>query len=323
MKINQIGEDNFIQQIKAQISLSPSNVVGIGDDCAVIPFGSHYLLLTTDSLVEGVHFIKDKISPVDLGYKAVMVNLSDIAAMGGTPLYILMSIAMPKDTEESWVMDYVKGIQEACKEVNVYLIGGDTTGSKGSIFVNITAVGEVLSDNIKFRSTAKPGDIICLTDIIGDSLTGYHYMMKGESNHPAVQKHLRPKANYREGEWLGKQKAVHAMMDLSDGLVQDLTRMMVASGCKAEVNLEQIPTHIESEDAVISGEEYCLLLTVDSREFERLRNDYEKVFKRPLYSMGVVQKGSGLRFIKGNQEVQIKSKGYLHFENGNENEKTI
>lgn len=326
MKISQIGEDPFIQMIKEKMNQDlPKDVIGIEDDCAVIPYTrDKLLLLSTDSLTEGCHFLKDKIAPEDLGYKAVMVNVSDIAAMGGRSLYLLMSIALPSDVEESWLKKYLEGVQEACSEARIFLIGGDTTGSKNEIFINFTIVGEINKSDIKYRKGAQIGDKICLTSPIGDSLAGFHSLMEGKTNR-LTQKHCKPKAQYKQGLWLGKQIAVHAMMDLSDGVDQDLARMMLASSKGAEVVLEQIPmsedflefakTHHwnESEQAVVSGEEYCLLLTVDPVEFERLNNEFIKKFSCPLYVIGSVKSGTGVTYLQKGQNIKIQSKSYVHF----------
>lgn len=327
MKIAQIGEDTLIEGIKQKMGLIlPEGVVGIGDDCAVVPLGQDKLiLLSTDTLVEGCHFIKDKISAKDLGYKAVMVNVSDIAAMGGHGLYVLMSIALPRETEDFWIEDFIEGVKEACEEAKVLLIGGDTTGSKGGLFINFSILGEVLGENVKYRKDAREGDVICITDYIGDSLAGYELMMKGESESSLIKKHCRPRAQFEEGAWLGGQSSVRAMMDISDGLVQDLGRMMKASGCAAEVDIEKIPLSKEfykvakergwsaEEKAVISGEEYCLLLTVDPAEYAVLSRAFEKKFARPLYPIGVVKNGLGVSFFKNGEKVNIESEGYLHF----------
>lgn len=328
VKISEIGEDDFIERIKKKMaSQLHEGVVGIGDDCAVVPLiGGKLMLLSTDSLVEGCHFIKDKISARDLGYKSVMVNVSDIAAMGGRGLYLLMSIAMPKETEEFWIEGYMTGVKEACDEAGVALIGGDTTGSKSGIFINFSIVGEVLSENVKYRKEARKGDLICVTGLLGDSLAGFELMMKGELKGALLEKHIRPRAHFEEGAWLGARNSVRAMMDISDGLVQDLMRMMEASGCGCEVDLGKIPLSKEfcqfakeqkwaaEEKAVSSGEEYCLLLTVDPTEFETLSKEFEKKFARPLYVVGVVKEDSGVSFFKDGKRVEIESKGYMHFE---------
>lgn len=276
-------------------------------------------------MVEGCHFIKDKISPSDLGYKAVMVNVSDIAAMGGRGLYVLMSIAMPKETDEAWIAGYMEGVKEACSEVGIELIGGDTTGSKGGIFINFTIIGEMISEHVKYRKDAKDGDLICVTDVIGDSLAGYELMMKGEVGSRLIKKHCRPRAQFKEGEWLGTQAGVRAMMDISDGLVQDLARMMKASNCGAEVDLEKVPLSNEFKEfakergwppeqkAITSGEEYCLLLTVDPAEYEALSKDFEKQFSRTLYAVGIVKGDSGVSFFSKGQRIEIESAGYSHF----------
>lgn len=333
MKISQIGEDQFIQRIKEKMGFNiPLDVIGIEDDCAVVPFNNDkHWLLSTDSLVEGCHFLKDKISPQDLGYKAVMANVSDIAAMGGKGLYVLMSIALPNDTEESWLNDYLTGVKDACLEASLFLIGGDTTGSKSGIFINFTIMGEVDKANVKYRRDARVGDLICLTAPIGNSLAGFHALMQGETKGPLVEKHCHPKAQFNEGFWLGTQSSVHAMMDLSDGLQLDLERMVKAANVGAEVVLEQIPLSKEflefsqvhswdaRQQAVVSGEEYCLLLTVDPEEFKELNSEFMKQFSYPLFVIGSIKSGAGVNYIQCGSKVSLESKGYNHFNYKNEN----
>lgn len=327
MKIGQIGEDSLIEVIRKKMDFNlGAGVVGIGDDCAVVPWSDDKLmLLSTDSLVEGCHFIKEKISARDLGYKAVMVNVSDVAAMGGRGLYVLMSIALPKETEESWIREYMEGVKEACVVVDIGIIGGDTTGSKGGIFINFSIVGEVSSGRVKYRSGAREGDIICVTDAIGDSMAGYELMMEGEVEGVLVDKHCRPCARFKEGEWLGGQSSVRGMMDISDGLVQDLGRMMRASGCGADVDIEKVPLSKEyrefvmergwvgEEKAIVSGEEYSLLLTVDPVGFDLLSSAFEDVFDRPLYAIGIVKNGYEVAFFEKGRRMKIETEGYLHF----------
>lgn len=329
MKISEIGEDPFIQRIKEKMDSNlPEGIVGIEDDCAVVPFdgqpNNKVLLLSTDSLVEGCHFLRDIISPEDLGYKAVMVNVSDIAAMGGKSLYILMSIALPNNVEDTWLNGYLKGVSDACSEVGIFLIGGDTTASKDGIFINFTIVGEVEKSHVKYRKNAKNGDLICITAGLGDSLAGFHSLMEGSVNR-LTQKHCRPKAHFNEGLWLGKQEFVHAMMDLSDGLYLDLARMMLASGVGAEINLDKIPLSKdftqfakkhnwnEAEQAVVSGEEYCLLLTIDPIKYEELNEAFTRKFSYPLSVIGRVVGDKGVTYLGNGQSIEIKSKPYFHF----------
>ena len=157
-------------------------IVGIGDDCAVIPGDEEDLLVTTDLLAEGVHFLFDRISPYDLGWKSAAVNISDIAAMGGLPKYAFLSIALPKDvisTEaqrsgeiSSWLDSFSDGFAAACKRYGVTLLGGDTSASKGGIFINVTLLGSCPRGTAILRSGARPGDLICVTGTLGDSAAG-------------------------------------------------------------------------------------------------------------------------------------------------------
>lgn len=145
-------------------------MLGIGDDCAVLPFDQeHYQVVSCDLLIEDVHFIRSKITAQQLGYKAVAVNLSDIAAMGGKPVHILLSVALPADyTVEEWQAFY-QGVDEICKKYQVNVIGGDTTSSKGGMSINVTAIGLVEKANLRFRKDAQVGDVIFTTGPLGGS----------------------------------------------------------------------------------------------------------------------------------------------------------
>ncbi len=142
------GEEKFIEYLKESFPIKGS-ILGIGDDCAVIPGDDGKAwIATTDAMVEGVHFIKDKIPPKDLGYKTVAVNVSDIAAMGGEPKYAFLTISLPKTIDRAWVCELIQGVKEACEKWDLLLLGGDTVGSKRDIFLNMTIIGSaVLSKN--------------------------------------------------------------------------------------------------------------------------------------------------------------------------------
>src|SRR3990167_1821105 len=209
MRIQDWGEDGFIGYLKTQFSSSSSRnfIVGIGDDCAVIPGNNGIsLLVTTDALVEGIHFIRDRISPEDLGYKTIAVNVSDIAAMGGTPEYAFLSIALPPSVECAWLKGIVQGIKEACMKWNLQLLGGDTVGSKRDIFLNLTLTGSISHDRIKYRHHAKAGDFLCVNGYLGDSGGGLKALQEGlfktEDIQYLIQSHFRPKPNPQEGIWL-------------------------------------------------------------------------------------------------------------------------
>ena len=175
MELTSLGEFGLIDLIKIPAYQPEQLVLGIGDDCAVLPFDQeHYQVVSCDLLIEDVHFIRSKITAQQLGYKAVAVNLSDIAAMGGKPVHILLSVALPADyTVEEWQAFY-QGVDEICKKYQVNVIGGDTTSSKGGRSINVTAIGLVEKANLRFRKDAQVGDVIFTTGPLGGSRAGLH-----------------------------------------------------------------------------------------------------------------------------------------------------
>ncbi|MFI5205863.1 MAG: thiamine-phosphate kinase, partial [Candidatus Paceibacterales bacterium] len=288
-------------------------------------------IVSTDSLVEDVHFLRNKITPFDLGFKSIAVNASDIAAMGGSPKYVFTTVAFPKNLEMRWINNFLKGIESACKENSLHLLGGDTTGSKQSIFISVTIIGEGQKDCIKYRSKAKRGDLICLTGNIGDSAAGLAASLGKKKLSVDLQKlstkHYRPTARVQEGIWLGKQKAVNAMIDLSDGLDSDLQQILKASHKSADVDLELIPLSTALFQfckqnaksplrfALFGGEDYELLFTVNPLTFDTLKKNFRKTFKQDIYPIGYIKEGSPtIRYLNNNRNHKIKGHAFNHFQ---------
>lgn len=332
MKVSDLGEIGLIQRFSSRfLDRLPSGTRGIGDDCAVIPSrGGSSLLVTTDMLVEDVHFLRRRISPLDLGYKSLAVNLSDIAAMGGKATSTFLSLAIPPDTEVSWVDSFFEGFGSLAEEFEVMLLGGDTTRSPGPIAINVAVLGLIRSKDIKYRSSARPGDVICVTDTLGDSAAGLRAILENrphdEAIAPLIRRHHRPRPHLVQGGWLARQSAVHAMMDLSDGLNSDLRRILENSGCGVVVRIEQLPISDalktqaarlgwnSRELAISGGEDYCLLLTVDAGSYEGLARRYRRKFRSELFRVGEITEGPArVRYFKGDEEISVPSRGYEHF----------
>lgn len=326
MKLQNWSEDQFIDHI-AQLFPSKQGILGIGDDCAVIPAeNGKAWLVTTDALVEGVHFIKEQIPAKDLGYKAVAVNVSDIAAMGGEPKYAFLSIALPKTVDCSWVKLLMDGIKGACDKWNILLLGGDTVGSKRDVFINITLVGSAFQDKIKYRNGAQDGDVICVTANLGDSGAGLKAIQEKikESNDTGhfIHAHFHPEPSPEQGIWLAGHHEVHSMMDISDGLNCDLQRLVKASKKGAEIDVESIPvsqylSNVEwdaLELALVGGEDYCLLLTVAPESCEKLQREFEQEFNRPLFPIGkITNQTHEVIYSKSGKKIQIDYSNYNHF----------
>src|SRR4051812_47864077 len=169
MLFKEWGEENFVQYLSSHFP-AQNPAVGIGDDCAVIPCEQGTVcLITTDALIEGVHFLKEQILARDLGYKTVAVSVSDVTAMGGVPKYAFLSIAIPKAMECAWVCDVIQGVKEGCEKWGLLLLGGDTIGSKRDLFLNLTLMGSASAEKVKYRHQAKIGDTICVTGNLGNA----------------------------------------------------------------------------------------------------------------------------------------------------------
>jgi thiamine-monophosphate kinase len=332
MKLSNIGEFGLIHRIAPPFLKNlPETIIGIGDDCAVIPWKEDAsLLVTTDMLIEDIHFLRAKISPRDLGYKSLAVNLSDIAAMGGTPESAYLSLGIPHDVDVEWLDEFYAGLRELTEAESVYLLGGDTTKSPAHIVINITVLGKVNPRLIKYRSSAKQGDIICVTDFVGDSGGGLRYLVeeitRDDDAAYLLQRHHRPRAQLAEGSWLALQEGVHAMMDISDGIDSDLHRIMERSQCGAEVHIEHLPIskqlynaskrfgwHV-TEVAVAGGEDYCLLTTIAPEYYSTISEEFKKKFNRPLSNIGlIVDKESELQYTEYGKRVVIYQHGFDHF----------
>lgn len=247
MKLQDIGEFGLIRRFAPRFLKNlPDGIEGIGDDCAVILSRKGFsTLVTTDMLIENIHFLRSKISPQDLGYKALAVNLSDIAAMGGTPLYAFLSIGLTTDLDVSWIDAVIDGMAALASEEQVLLLGGDTTLSQKDIVLSLTVIGEMESTKIKRRSQAKIGDIVCCTGFLGDSAAGSQALLLNlpadELLNPLITAHNRPRPHTKEGRWLADHDAVHAMIDVSDGIDSDLRHIMESSHCGICVDLETLP----------------------------------------------------------------------------------
>ncbi|MFW6100075.1 MAG: thiamine-phosphate kinase [Bacteroidota bacterium] len=333
MKISKIGEFGLIEEVIAPKfkELVNRHLTGIGDDAAIITideYTSH--VYTTDMLIENTHFLRNKISAHQLGYKSLSVNLSDIAAMGANPVASYLSIGLPKDMKVEWVEEFMQGYKSLSETFQVPLLGGDTTSSEDKIIVNVGVTGAMPSGNIKLRSAARENDIVCLTGKVGGSAGGLQVILNDlPVDHHAkklLEQHLTPPPHISEGRWLSQFKAVHAMMDVSDGIASDLKHILNASALKGTIELEQIPISEELirqsekynwnplELSVSGGEDYVLLLTVDQNEYKALAGKFRKKFSRPLYKIGFLEKGNPkIVYLKDKIEVKDLKEGYAHF----------
>ncbi len=332
MKLQDIGEFGFIERIAPLGMIRPEGVVkGIGDDCAVIDMGGpDYLLVTTDLVVERVHFLKDLASPETIGAKAVTVNLSDIAACGGLPRDAFVSLAIPQDVELDWLDGLYRGMTACAREYGVNILGGDTTGSKTDIVINITLTGTVPRDRVLFRHTAMPGNVVVLTGPTGESGAGCEILLTGadlpqDVSSPLIRSHMEPRPHVTEGRLLAESGACTAGIDVSDGLSSDLGHLCHDSGVGAVIYEERLPISPDLMRAAAAmgknplewilngGEDYVLLAAIRADRLEGL-SSIARAAGCALYPIGefVDRKEMILRTRDGRDAV-LASRGWDHF----------
>jgi len=336
--VNKLGEFGLIEHLTSSFQTTqPTTVKGIGDDAAVLKYGDQHLVISTDLLVEGIHF--DLIySPLKhLGYKAVIVNLSDICAMNATPTQITVSVAISNKYSVEAMQEIYAGIKEACRIYNVDLIGGDTTSSPKGMTISVTAIGTVDKDKIAYRSGAKKGDIICVSGNLGGAYLGLQILEREKQlylSNPGIQpdledqtyvleRQLKPEARKDMIDYFAQNDLIPtAMIDISDGLASDLMHICKASGVGAYVEEKKIPIHEQAEllalkfnldpvtTALNGGEDYELLFTIEEKDLEKIR------YMPSTYIIGEISDTSdGITLhTSGGNIHPLKAQGWNHFE---------
>ena len=333
MNLRDIGEFGFIKRISRGCLIRPQNVIkAIGDDAAAfIPEPGQVILVTTDLLVERIHFLRDATSGFNLGYKALSVNLSDIAAMGGIAREAFISIAVPENCLIEYLEDLYNGIKTLAAEFDVNLLGGDTTRSKADLIINISVVGYAFEKEILYRNTAQHGDIICTTGFLGDSRAGLYLIIndiKADSNElkALLNAHVIPKQYLREGRFLALQDGVHAVIDVSDGLSSDIGHIAEESNVGIRLYSEKIPVSNNLikfcarfdfdpvEYALAGGEDYTLLCTISPDKADHVAANYLKRFRNPLYQIGEITDSGKMELILSNGQIRsFTPSGWDHF----------
>ena len=308
------SEFGFIGDIATLFSTLPhSGFEPIGDDCTVLPMGDEALVMTTDMLVEDIHFLRGASSAEEVGEKSLMVNISDVAAMGATPIATLLSIALPESAQGEWAERFMRGYYDASAREGVALVGGDTTASRDKISINVVAIGRAPIANIKRRSAAKAGDIIAVTGKLGISSKGLVDIMFGDLNTEAAKAHRRGQARTAEGAWLGARTEVHAMMDISDGIGSDIKHIMEQSKVGATINLEQVPTDYDIRYATTGGEDYELLLTIEPESFDTIAQALYNTTGTTLTAIGTITDTETLTWLDNGVPSDIEIRGFEHF----------
>jgi thiamine-monophosphate kinase len=296
MKLREVGEDKLLDQLLPRLPLGKTVVAGAGDDCAVIEIfaGRNFLVLKTDCIVEGVHFLSEA-DPVDVGWKAMMRPLSDFAATSALPQFALITLIASKQTEDEWVRKVYRGLRRAAKQFDVSIVGGETSSSPGPIVISVTVAGFVERARWVSRRGGKIGDDLFVTGQLGGAIK---------------QKHLRFIPRIAESRWLTKNFRIQAMMDLSDGLGIDLPRLARASKVGFKIEMENLPLALGAriEDAISEGEDYELLFAISPHQSKRLQRTWKRKFpKLPLTRIGQLDQTSNIK-------QQTLPSGYVHFQ---------
>ena len=331
-----VGEFGLIQQLRRQWPTSSPRVVqGIGDDAAILrPSPGQQLLVSTDVFIEGVHFDLTFQSPRDVGFRAATANLSDVAAMGGTPLYLLVSMAVPGHLPITRVRAWYRGLRDACSPYAVDLIGGDTSSSLHHAFFSLTIMGTIQANRSLTRNRAKVGDHVYVTGTLGDSRAGIQVLRTRVNTRPRLrrderwlaQRHLHPTPRIVVGQLLARQGIAHAAIDLSDGLSGDVCHVCEESRVGAEIWATALPlsSHLRTfakhngvdpvEFALRGGDDYELLFTAPSKHHQKVFDVAQKT-KVSISRIGTIQpKSFGRRLTDGRGRTRtLMKQSYTHF----------
>lgn len=333
MSLKDIGEFGFIRRIRNGCVVRPEGVVrGIGDDAAAFRAEPGRIsLVTADLLIERVHFLREAVTGWELGWKAMAVNLSDIAAMGGTAREAFVSIAVPASCALDYLDGLFDGLKAAAAPHRVNILGGDTTGSPSDLAINVTVYGEVPEAEMLTRSAARPGDLVVVTGFLGDSRAGLHLITgRVAPDTPELARlraaHVLPEPHLREGRLLASVGGVRAAIDVSDGLSSDLAHIAEESGVGVRLQADRLPVSdalrhycdrfggSPLEYALAGGEDYVLAATVAADRAPDVCGRFADAFGRPLHVIGEITAGGSMELVGADGGVRpLAPTGWDHF----------
>jgi thiamine-monophosphate kinase len=334
MHIGELGEFALIARLHRHLlgQTSPQIIRGVGDDCAVLrPSAGMDLLLTTDTQEEGVHFRRHWASPEDIGWRCLAVNVSDIAAMGGSPLGAVVALSLPTTLDVAFVEALYDGMQAVATRYDCPVIGGNISKSASTLSVTITVLGEVPHGQSVCRSGAQVGDEIWVTGNLGGAKAGLEVLRHPEAVaglpiEGVLARYRRPHPRLREAQYLRQHARLHSLLDISDGLSSDLHHICEASGVGAQLEVacipiaeevQQVATALQADSlafALHGGEDFELCLTAPPGMLATLQPVFQAQFHCPLVRVGTIQPGSGvtLCLVDGTQ-IPLRAGGYDHF----------
>lgn len=320
-----LGEFERIARWTAGLPRDPNDLEGLGDDCAVLRVGDAVWLVSCDASVEGVHFDFAWCSPEEVGWRAMTSAVSDIAAMGGVPRFATVSLAAPRALPQEQLDALYRGLREAAARAAIAIVGGDTTGSPGGIFLDITVIGEAPGGRYLARSGARAGDVLAVTGWPGRSAAALQVFQQhgvaAQMPEAVRSAHLRPEARLAMGQWLAQRPEVHAMLDVSDGLVQDARHLAERSGLGLCIDTRTTPGDPLLEAVCTAfaldlprcywsgGEDYELAVAVAPEAFDALRTDFAAQWPLPLTRAGTFGEAHGAIEILGT----LGPGGFDHF----------
>jgi thiamine-monophosphate kinase len=318
-----LNEFDLIARYFADHDRRSDVLLGIGDDAAVLNVRSdRKLVVALDTIVDGVHFPQGSDS-FSVGYRALAVNLSDIAAMGAQPSWMTLSLSMPA-ADETWIAGFAAGLLQLADEYNVALVGGDTV--RGPLVVTVQLAGWVEADQWLTRSGAQPGDVLMLSGIPGEAAAGLQAIQQHLPPSTAVerlqQRFLRPQPRIALGRQL--RTIANAAMDVSDGLLTDLQKLCAASACGAQLNIDALPVSSAMQElfgadasidlALAGGDDYELIFTLPADRAAQLIAQSDSTL--PLTNIGVITKGSAVQCLRHGAAFTPRRSGYDHFATG-------
>ena len=336
-EISELGEFKFIEKITNSFEIKKSEtIMGIGDDSAVLNFNSNDVIISNDILIEGIHFDLTYNPLKHLGYKAVIVNLSDIYAMNAQPSHIILSIGLSNRFSVEAIQELYDGVLQACKNYSVDLVGGDTSSSKKGLIISVTAIGSTKRKRITYRNNAKPNDLIVVSGDLGGAYMGLQILKRenevfkvNPNNQPdlsnytyLLQRQLKPDARKDVIEFFEKNKIIPtSMIDISDGLSSEILHICKSSNVGCNIYEDKIPISEELKAAceefklhsttvaMGGGEDYELLFTIDQKDFDKIKSSPD------LTVIGHITKDSeSINLItKAEQSVPITSQGWKSF----------
>jgi len=335
--LSDIGEFGLIHRIdnllKQEGLYAEGTILGIGDDTAAVqPKEGFELLITCDSVVEGRHFLSEFMNFFDVGRRAMTVNISDIGAMGGVPLYALVSLGLKSDMKVRDVEDMYRGFLAELNPFHAAVIGGNVTQVESSTFIDITLVGEIKAGYALRRSTACAGDSILVTGFPGEAAAGLDLLLHNTRenipfDHPLIQAYISPNHRAREGHAVASSRYATAMIDTSDGLLADLAHICLDSGVGAELNRKDLPISKALKDAATSNkkdpyemctrdsDDYELIVTCSPKNVEKINDIVKKISDVPITQIGTISASKEIFHWKlpGGTRQSFTPKGWDHF----------